>query len=178
MNNKQNVKTYISRNARFIALSALMLIATSCATTSPQAPAPAKPSAYTDNVFELSAVADRAYQASRWIEAAQHYSKLSELVPQDAYVWFRLGNTYAQQGAYQQAIGAYENSISRNSEQPKPWFNLSTAYLLKAQAAMQKSWSQMREDDPAKQLVATKLQMLNALMHSRIEDSIQETNYP
>lgn len=164
-----------SRGVMFLALSALMLLTTSCATTSPQM---AKPAPYSDNVFELSAVADRAYRASRWIEAARHYSKLSELVPQDAYVWFRLGNTYAQQGAYQQAIGAYESSISRNAEQPKPWFNLSTAYLLKAQAAMQKSWSQMREDDPAKQLIATKLKMLNALMHSRIEDSIQETNYP
>ncbi len=176
MKNVSNTKVCTSKGTRLVALTILMLLASSCATTVPQQQL-AKPSPYSDNVFEISAVADRAYKASRWIEAAQHYSKLSELVPQDAYVWFRLGNTYVQQGAYQQAIVAYENSISRNAEQPKPWFNLSTAYLLKAQAAMQKSWSQMRADDPAKQLIATKLQMLNALMHSRIEDSIQETNY-
>ena len=156
-------------------LSVLMLLASGCATTSPPV---AKPVAYSDDVFEMSALADNAYRASRWIEAARHYSKLSELVPQDAYVWFRLGNTYAQQGAYQQAIGAYEHSISRNAEQPKPWFNLSTAYLLKAQAAMQQSWSQMREDDPARDFIAAKLQMLDALMHSRIEDSIKVTRYP
>ncbi|MEE9334676.1 MAG: tetratricopeptide repeat protein [Granulosicoccaceae bacterium] len=178
MINLANSKIHTSKGVRCSALLAVMLLATACATTAPQSPQMAKPAPYSDDVFEISALADKAYRASRWIEAAQYYNKLSELVPQDAYVWFRLGNTYAQQGAYQQAIGAYETSISRNAEQPKPWFNLSTAYLLKAQAAMQMSWSQMRADDPAKKLVATKLQMLNALMHSRIEDSIQETNYP
>jgi len=158
-----------------LTLAAVVLITTGGASSAPHKE---PPSPYSDNVFEMSADADRAYSASRWLEAARLYNRLSELVPQDAYVWFRLGNTYAQQGSYQQAINAYENSLSRNAEQPKPWFNLSTAYLLKAQVAMQKSWLQMRADDPARQMVASKLQMLKALMHSRIEDSIQQTNYP
>ncbi len=161
-----------------LGLLVLAFVVSGCAMTSTPNPGSSDQAVYSDDVFAMSSLADKAYQESRWIDAAKHYSKLSELVPQDAYVWFRLGNTYAQQGAYEQAITAYENSLSRNSEQPKPWFNLSTAYLLKAQSALQQSWTQMRQDDPARRLVEQKLKMLNALMHSRIEDSIQETRYP
>jgi tetratricopeptide (TPR) repeat protein len=177
MNNVNNAILLWANIATRILIFLIALLISGCATIS-KAPQIQESAVYTDDVFAMSSLADRAYQESRWIDAAKHYSKLSELVPQDAYVWFRLGNTYAQQGAYEQAITAYENSLSRNSEQPKPWFNLSTAYLLKAQAALQQSWSQMRQDDPARQLVEKKLKMLNALMHSRIEDSIQETGYP
>jgi len=127
-------------------------------------------SGYTDDVFELSAKADRAYRESRWIDAARQYQKLTNQVPEDSYAWFRLGNTYAQQGAFAQAIHAYEASLARNSEQPKPWFNLSTAYLLNAQLAMTRAWEKMRPGDPARVMIERRLKTLSDLMHDRIED--------
>lgn len=128
--------------------------------------------AYSDEVFRLSADADKAYRESRWIDAARHYQQLTEDVPQDAYAWFRLGNTYAQQGAYDQAIHAYEVSVERDSLQPKPWFNLSTAHLLNAQRAMQRSWQTLRTDDPARKLIEHRLELLQELIHDRFEDSV------
>lgn len=125
---------------------------------------------YTDDVFQLSATADRSYRESRWIDAARQYQQLTDRVPEDSYAWFRLGNTYAQQGAFQQAIHAYEASLARNAEQPKPWFNLSTAYLLNAQVAMTRAWEKMRPGDPARAMIERRLQVLNDLMHDRIED--------
>ena len=130
---------------------------------------------YSDDVFDLSALADKSYQESRWIDAARQYQQLTEQVPQDAYAWFRLGNTYAQQGLYGRAIHSYEESIERNPEQPKPWFNLSTAYLLNAQIAMRKAWGKLRPGDPARQLIEQRLDLLKELVHSRIEDSLVQT---
>jgi Flp pilus assembly protein TadD len=126
---------------------------------------------YSDEVFQLSATADNAYRESRWIDAVRHYKKLTEQVPGDSYAWFRLGNTYAQQGAFDQAIHAYETSLENNGHQPKPWFNLSTAYLLNAQAAMQNAWQQLRPDDPARHMIEKRLRLLSELIHNKIEDT-------
>lgn len=132
---------------------------------------------YTSDVFELSREADRAYQESRWLDAARMYQSLTEQVPQDAYSWFRLGNTYAQQGSYSQAIHAYESSLARNSSQPKPWFNLSTAYLLNAQHALTQAWQQLRSDDPARMMIQQQLALLQQLMHQRFEDTSIQAGY-
>ena len=53
------------------------------------------------------------------MEAVQLYQRVVERVPNDADAWFRLANTYAQQGAYERAIHAYETSLFNNSQQPK-----------------------------------------------------------
>lgn len=160
-----------------MALKSLLLLTVSvflgaCASSSEKTAAQVSGiSAYSDEVFKLSAIADSAYRESRWIDAVRHYQRLTEQVPGDSYAWFRLGNTYAQQGAFDQAIHAYETSLEGNSHQPKPWFNLSTAYLLNAQAAMQQAWQQLRPDDPARHMIEKRLQLLSELMHNRIEDT-------
>ncbi|MBX2839173.1 MAG: tetratricopeptide repeat protein [Gammaproteobacteria bacterium] len=129
------------------------------------------------DVFELSRQADQAYRESRWLDAARMYQSLTEKVPQDAYSWFRLGNTYAHQGAYNQAIHAYEVSLEKNSAQPKSWFNLSTAYLLKTQHALNQAWNQLRADDPARILIEQQLALLQQLMHQRLEDTSLQAQY-
>jgi len=159
---------------RLLLTSILLLVLTGCATSSKTSNQSVQP---TNKVYKLSALADRAYKNNRWIEAALHYNKLTNLAPHDAYVWFRLGNTYTKQGFYPKAIVAFEKSIELNAEQPKPWFNLSTTYLLRAQAALKISWSQMKNDDPGKRFVATRLHMLEALMHSSVERPLQRASF-
>jgi len=126
-------------------------------------------------VLELAEEADLAYRQGRWLQAAQHYQQLTEQVPSDAYAWFRLGNTQAQQGHYERAIQAYNESLQRNSDQPKPWFNLSTAYLLRAQFALQESLKNLRLEDPARSVVSRRLRQMDALLHDRIEDDLLST---
>ncbi len=122
-------------------------------------------------VFKLSDKAHLAYTQSRLIEAAQLYQQVVEQVPTDADAWFRLGNTYAQQGSFERAIHAYESSLINDSQQPKAWFNLSTAYLLNAQSAMRQSYDRMRPNDPARSLIDARLVALSALLHGRLEES-------
>ena len=169
----------LDRMAQALVLSLASLTLAACASTPGQSDVmadPARATAYTDEIFRLSAEADRAYRQSQWLEAARHYTNLTVKVPEDAYAWFRLGNTYAQQGAFDQAIHAYRASLERNATQPKPWFNLSTAYLLNAQMAMTRSWETLRPGDPARALIETRLRALADLMHQRIEDVPLNTN--
>ena len=164
------------RVARFVLLLAACAIG-GCAGGPGERPSPDpdERSAYTDDVFRLSGEADRAYRESRWLEAARKYGELTEAVPADAYAWFRLGNTYAQQGDFRRAIAAYERSLERDATQAKPWFNLSTAYLLNAQTAMMRAWGQLREGDPARAMIETRLATLRTIVHERIEDGPTRT---
>ena len=128
-----------------------------------------------EDAFALSKRAENAYDESRWIDAARDFKRLTELVPRDANAWFRLGNTYAQQGAYERAIHAYEQSVAFDADQPKPWFNLSTAYLLNAQSAMNRAHSRLRPGDPARALIEQRLTVLESLIHGRFEESATPT---
>lgn len=123
------------------------------------------------DVFALSAMARQAYQESRWIEAVTLYQRVVEQVPNDADAWFRLGNTFAQQGNFERAINAYERSLQSNHEQPKAWFNLSTAYLLNAQAAMRTAYRGLHPGDPARQMISHRLSALDSVVHGRIEEN-------
>jgi len=118
----------------------------------------------------VSVEAQRAYQESRWLDAVRHYQQIVEHVPADAVAWFRLANTYAQQGAFERAIFAYEQSLTHDDEQPKAWFNLSTAYLLNAQSAMQQARERMHDDDPVKSMLDVRLMSLSSLIHTRVEE--------
>ena len=167
-------RTRVIDGTRTLALVALFsLFASACSTTSDGSQRSKKVGIKipAEDVFALSQEAQTAYTQSRWIEAVTLYQRLVEYVPNDADAWFRLGNTYAQQGAYERAIHAYESSLANNSEQPKAWFNLSTAYLLNAQTAMRQSYDGMRSNDPARALIDERLVALGDLLHGRIEDS-------
>ena len=156
---------------RRLALALTLLVSLAGCAAAPLASGGAGSAAgYTDEVFALSAEADRAYRESRLIDAARHYQRLTERVPEDAYSWFRLGNTYARQGHYERATFAYERSVAHDPEQPKAWFNLSTAYLLGAQEAMRRAWSRLRTGDPARAMIGARLEGLEALIHERIEE--------
>lgn len=150
---------------------ATLLLSTGCASLQIP-PDKQKQHKVSADVFELTFAAEQAYQQSRWIEAVRIYQQIVEQVPHDADAWFRLGNIYAQQGVFERAIHAYESSLNYNSEQPKAWFNLSTAYLLNARAAMRGAHGRLRAGDPARSLIEARLISLDALVHGRFEDGV------
>ena len=156
-------------------LLALGMSACAVSTSVPTEPVQDGKPRWDSDVFELSSQADVAYEQNRWLDAARHYEQLTQRVPQDPYIWFRLGNTYARQGHYEQAITAYETSLSQNAKQAKPWFNLSTTYLLSAQAAMLRARENLRSTDPARVMIEQRLVLLDELMHQRIEDAPSHT---
>jgi len=83
---------------------------------------------YSNELFQLSERARIAYVESRLLEAAQLYQKVVEKAPSNADAWFRLGNTYSQQGTFERAIHAYETSLRNNSECSPKGFISATAW--------------------------------------------------
>ncbi len=124
---------------------------------------------YSDDIFELSELAIKAYKGARWDEAARMYQQITHKVPTDAYIWFRLANTYVQKGDFDQAIDAYRLSIERDADQPKSWFNLSTAYMLNAKLAMLESWEHLRTDDPARELIQQRVVALDRILNEALK---------
>ncbi|WP_430882267.1 tetratricopeptide repeat protein [Granulosicoccus sp. 3-233] len=108
--------------------------------------------------------AESAYQQSQWQDAAALYQAVLKQLPDDPYLWFRLGNALTQQGQYDQAIEAFETSIRQDARQAKPWFNLSTAHLLGAQLASLKAWQAMDPGDPGRQAAQQRLDGVTRLL--------------
>ncbi|WP_157736208.1 tetratricopeptide repeat protein [Granulosicoccus antarcticus] len=108
--------------------------------------------------------ADAAYAAGRWGRASAHYRVVLEQVPNDAYAWFRLGNTLTRQGQYSHAIQAFETSLQHEARQSKPWLNLSTAHLLGAQLATLKALEALARNEPSRQAVEDRLETLTQLL--------------
>lgn len=119
--------------------------------------------------FDLVAEADRAYLESRWLEAEQYYSAVIEEVPEDPYAWFRLGNTQLRQGRVDSAIHAFQEALKRDPQHAKTHYNLSTAYLLQASAALEHSGQSLRPQDPGKMAVEQRLQQLKKLINAPLD---------
>ena len=159
------MNTRMIKSLKATVLTSSIVLLSACATTNPTSSGNESSDPYTSDVFQVSELAEAAYEESRWTDAARYYQKLTETVPNDAYIWFRLANTYVQKGDFNQAIHAYETSIARDSLQPKPWFNLSTTYLLNAKSAMLQSWEKLRPDDPARDIIMVRVQAIDEMMN-------------
>lgn len=121
------------------------------------------------SAFELVKKADRAYLESRWLEAEQGYSAVIQQVPEDPYAWFRLGNTQLRQGRVDSAIHAFNQALKRDPQHSKTHYNLATAYLLQALAALENSGHSLRDQDPGKQVIQQRIAELQQLMNQPLE---------
>ncbi len=115
-------------------------------------------------LFEQVDQAESAYRQSKWQEASELYQRVLMEMPEDPYLWFRLGNSLTQQGDYDRAIDAFESSLQQDARQGKSWFNLSTAHLLGAQLASLKAWQAMDPTDPARQAAQLRLDSVTQLL--------------
>jgi tetratricopeptide (TPR) repeat protein len=101
-----------------------------------------QPRVDTNAVFTAAGQADAAYAQGHWIEAARFYQQVITLAPTDGHAWFRLGNVRLQQARYAAAVEAYQAALVREPGWTKAYYNLSTVYLLQAQAILDSSHGQ------------------------------------
>ena len=135
------------------------------------------PKKQNDDVFSIVDQADRAYQESRWLQASQLYKQVTELVPDDHYAWFRLGNTEIRQGRIDSAIYSYKEALTRNTSHAKTHYNLSLAYILYALSQMEQAQNSLRDEDPAKRSVQSKIRQLQKFVDQPIEYSNSPLGY-
>jgi tetratricopeptide (TPR) repeat protein len=118
-----------------------------------------------DSLYQLMGQADTAYESEDWVQASKSYRAVIEEIPNDAYAWFRMGNSLTQLGQYGQAVVAYETSLAADNGQFKAWFNLSTTHLLNAKVVTLNALRSIGLNDPSRYKVERRLDVLTALLN-------------
>jgi len=121
-------------------------------------------------LFDTLEKANASYSEGNWLEAEIYYQMLIEKVPDDAYAWLRIGNARLQTGQVNAAIEAYRESISHNPKQSKPYYNLSTAYMIQAQRALETAKTNMQVHDTGISLVNQRIDGLKKLTMSGLSE--------
>ena len=127
-------------------------------------------------LFDLLHKADTAYSEGNWLEAEMFYQQLIQKVPDDAYAWLRVGNARLQTGKINGAIKAYLASVNHDPNQSKPYYNLSTAYMIQAQRALETAKQKMQDHDPGIPIVEQRIQDIRSLSTSKTKSSDSRTN--
>ena len=94
------------------------------------------------------AIADSAYAKGQFKRARNHYLKISVAVPQDAEIWFRLGNVYNRLEDSENALSAYKEALVRDNTYSKAWYNRSMIQLKVAAQSFQEAVRHLKSDDP------------------------------
>lgn len=127
-----------------------------------------------DDPFELTAMADFAYDRGDWLVAAREYQQLAQLVPNDAYALTRLGNVRLKQNDFEGAIHAYGKALERNPQAARAHYNLATAHLLLARDSLQASLRSLPRNDGGALVINKKLKHFDALVY----EPLIETSSP
>ena len=126
-------------------------------------------------LFDILNRADAAYSEGNWLEAEMFYQQLIQKVPDDAYAWLRVGNARLQTGKINGAISAYLASINHDPNQSKPYYNLSTAYMIQAQRALETAKQKMQSHDPGLAYVEQRIQDIRTLSTTKNKPNPSES---
>lgn len=121
----------------------LALLAAGCASTGRSEAVPGP-----EQVATARAAGERAYAAGDWADAEPHYRTLVQAVPQDAALWFRLGNVYARLDRPDAAVAAYREALVRDGDLAKAWFNMGVVQLRQAANSFLKLGAHVHPSDP------------------------------
>ncbi|MCB1747587.1 MAG: tetratricopeptide repeat protein [Gammaproteobacteria bacterium] len=91
---------------------------------------------------------EAAYAAGDWRTAEPHYRALVKAIPQDAELWFRLGNIYARTDQPDRAVQAYREALVRDGDLGKAWFNMGVVHLREAANSFMKMGVHVSPDHP------------------------------
>lgn len=97
---------------------------------------------------EAKRLGEAAYAAGNWREAEPHYLTLVRQIPQESGLWFRLANIYARTDRPDAAIAAYRESLVREANNGKAWFNMGVVQLRQAANSFRKLGVHVDGSDP------------------------------
>lgn len=101
-----------------------------------------------EDLFALRQKAAKAYAAGDMKESEKEYAELVKKVPQDADLWFRLGNVYASTQRPAAAVKAYHEALVRQPEMSKAWYNMGIMQLRQAVYSFSQLQVYSSTDDP------------------------------
>lgn len=124
-------------------------------------------------VAEWRTKADEAYRAGQYPVALRHYRKLSEAVPAEAEVWFRLGNTHARMGQTDEAVKAYREAVLRDRQFAKAWYNAGFNQLRASAQTFSEAMQYLPPDDPVFRIAKSYNEQLLQLMEKQNSELVK-----
>lgn len=103
----------------------------------------------TQEIQELHAKAQAAYNSNDFALAQNIYEKIVGQTEVNGETWFMLGNIYATKGEHERALSAYKNALRVNGRDPRVWNNISVIHLKDAWEAAQTVKKLSVKEDPA-----------------------------
>lgn len=137
-----------------------------CQRAPPRAPANAPAKADSFDLETTQERAQAAYGAGDWAAAEPHYVALARAMPQDAELWFRLGNVYARTDKPDLAIAAYRETLVRKPDLGKAWFNMGVVQLRQAANSFNQIGAHVPPGDPSRAQAADAYAAILAILAS------------
>ena len=98
-------------------------------------------------LVEIDRRADGAYRTGDDESAARLYRTLVESMPNESPYWYRLANTLARTGNYNDAALAYQRTLVLAPENARAWHNLGIVRLRQAQQSFAQGVENSRAGD-------------------------------
>lgn len=117
---------------------ALMLILTGCAVGKLDA----------RQAFALHEQAETLYQQGEYLAALPLFQQMARRFPRDAEFQLRIGNCYAFDGQYEQAVSAYEVAVTIDPRHSRAWYNLSYVRAQMLAATVMRMLQSLDPTDP------------------------------
>lgn len=120
--------------------------------------------------------ANKHYLERDYIVAERLYRKITELVPDDYYAYFQIGNTLMRQERFEAAIEAYESVLQKEPTLIEAYNNLATAHMLLAEQQLVRIGEQLasKSDEQSKlqgELVSEKISLLRKISSLPIHEN-------
>ncbi len=109
---------------------------------------PQRPALQGEALAEALRAGDAAYAQGRAADAVRLYEEVVRGIPENAGVWFKLGNAYARAERPAEAARAYEQSVARDPAHAQAWYNLGVVLTRQAQDAYARGASRAPADQP------------------------------
>jgi tetratricopeptide (TPR) repeat protein len=81
------------------------------------------------NRYEAYSAGMRAYDKGDWVKAADYFKQVLVSEPNAADIYYHLGDVYRFQGAFENALSAYQNAINIDANFAPPYLGEAQVYL-------------------------------------------------
>lgn len=123
----------------------------------------------------LTLRADQAYRSEDWPAAEAGYRRMTELAPDEAEHWFRLGNIYLHTNRVGEAVRMYGKALERDESHLRAWHNLGMAQMQLAARSFARLEDKAPATDPARARARRIIEGVTGLLESE-RDASQESS--
>ena len=125
------------------------------------------------NIIQHMQRAQSYYNQGQWQSAYDAYQHLNNLMPDDPFTFFRLGNISLRLNKPQDALSYYEQSIQLNNHFIEAHNNLALAHLILAEQAfanIEMMLKQKKQEQEAGQSIQEKRMLIERLLETPVQE--------